>query len=365
MPKKVLMVVGTRPNLIKITRMEEVMARYGDAFDYRLCHTGQHYDDRLSKVFFEQLELRQPDYYLGVSESHPARLIARIVAELTTILTDWQPDWVIAPGDVNSTLGAALAANKCGVKLAHLESGLRSFDRSMPEEHNRVVTDALADLHWVTEPSGQQHLSTAGVEASGVHFVGNTMIDTLVKFDVQIEASTILQKLQLTAGDYVLMTLHRPGNVDTKAALAGLLDLVDHLTEKRPVVFPIHPRTRQRLQAFGLEPRVVNNSRLIETPPMDYFSFQKLVAKAHFVFTDSGGIQEETTFRRVPCLTFRPNTERPITVTVGTNTLVDSLEEVVRLAADIEAGTYKKGAIPELWDGKATDRLVEVLHQMP
>lgn len=358
------MVVGTRPNLIKITRLEEVMARYEGAFDYRLCHTGQHYDDRLSQVFFEQLQLRKPDYYLGINEGHPAKLIGRILSDLTDIIADWQPDWLLTPGDVNSTLAAALAANKSGVKLAHLESGLRSFDRDMPEEHNRVMTDAIADLHWVTEESGVEHLKNAGVADSSIHFVGNTMIDTLVKFDPQIQASPILEELKVEARKYVLMTLHRPSNVDAKADLERLLDLVDQLSKEQAVVFPIHPRTQNRLDAFGLSDRVANNPNLVRTPPLDYFAFQKLIAQAQFVFTDSGGIQEETTFRQVPCLTYRPNTERPSTVNLGSNTLVHSYEQVKQLAQAIAEGSYKQGAIPPLWDGMATERVVESLYQL-
>ncbi|MFT5513157.1 MAG: UDP-N-acetylglucosamine 2-epimerase (non-hydrolyzing) [Bacteroidia bacterium] len=361
MAKKVGIVVGTRPNFIKITQFEKVFKTYGDLFDFKLIHTGQHYDVNMSDVFFEQFNLRRPDVFLETKGLSPVVQIGEIISQLGTFLEDWQPDILITPGDVNSTLAASIAANKTGTKLAHLESGLRSFDRTMPEEINRLLTDEITDEYFVTEQSGLDHLREE--KATGrVHFVGNTMIDTLVAFEDDIQRSTILEDYNLEQQGFVLMTMHRPANVDTKENLQKLIHILNHATKTYKIVFPIHPRTRKSLENYGLSHQIESNEKIILTPPLDYFAFQRLTATCKFVLTDSGGIQEETTFRQVPCLTLRPNTERPSTIDVGTNTLVPFETDVVTSYIDqITNGTYKQGLVPELWDGKATERIVKIL----
>lgn len=363
--KKVLIVVGTRPNFIKITQFEKEFALYPDHFEYKLVHTGQHFDDNMSKVFFRQLELKTPDFYLNIEDRNPARQIGYIIIELEGILSNYQPDLVIVVGDVNSTLAAAIAANKFGCKIAHLESGLRSYDRTMPEEHNRLVADALADYYTVTEQSGLDNLLGEGKQREQIFFVGNTMIDTLVAFNTQIAASDIMQKLQLQKGKFILMTMHRPANVDTKESLDKLVNLVNTLSSDLKLVFPIHPRTTQKLKDFGLWDDLTQNPAFVFTEPLDYFAFQNLISNCFMVLTDSGGIQEETTFCQVPCLTLRPNTERPSTIELGTNILVDyDLDIIFNYIKEIENGTFKKGHIPPFWDGFATKRIVEHFKEM-
>lgn len=365
MPKKVLIVVGTRPNFIKITQFERVFRQHGDEFEYRLLHTGQHYDRAMSKVFFEQLKLKEPDYYLKIEGGAPALQMGKIISHLSEILSEWQPDLVMVVGDVNSTLAAAIAANKHELPLAHLESGLRSRDRSMPEEINRLLTDEITDYFFVTEQSGLDNLKAEGKPEEKIFFVGNTMIDTLVAFEEAIEASPIMEEIGLSQEEpFVLMTMHRPVNVDTAEALEKLISLLCFITQTYRVVLPLHPRTRNRLQQFGLWEQFERIERMTLTGPMDYLAFQKLISASSFVLTDSGGIQEETTFRQVPCITLRPNTERPSTIELGTNELATfDLDELRAKIERISNGTYKQGQIPPHWDGRATGRIVEVLRQ--
>jgi UDP-N-acetylglucosamine 2-epimerase (non-hydrolysing) len=361
--KKILIVVGTRPNIIKITRFRSVAAQRGRVA-VRIVHTGQHFSANMADVFFDQFGV-QPDRCLGVAAGSPTRQIADIMTGMEVVFGEERPDLVLVVGDVNSTLAAALTANKMGVPIGHLESGLRSFDRGMPEEHNRVVTDRLTDHYFITEPSGLDNLRAEGARPETMHFVGNTMIDTLVAFDPQVQASTVLEDLRLGSGGHVLMTLHRPATVDVRDRLAEVLDLIADVSRQRSVVFPLHPRTAKNLETFGLKGKADSIDGLVFTEPLDYFAFQKLVATAGFILTDSGGIQEETTYRRVPCLTLRPNTERPITVTLGTNELVSADMGSVREAIGrIDAGTFKTGEIPALWDGYATERVIEVLERV-
>jgi len=365
MKYKILTIVGTRPNFIKITQFERVFGQYPDLFEYRLVHTGQHYDEKMSQVFFEQLKLRQPDYYLNIAAGHPAEQMGRIMQSLTQVMQEWMPDLMIVVGDVNSTFAAALVANKMGVKFAHVESGLRSRDRSMPEEINRILTDEIADVFFVTEQSGYDNLIEDGKKPEQLFFVGNTMIDTLVGFDEAIQASPIMETLGVKSGEYVLMTMHRPANVDFKEELLKLHHLIEFIGKRRPVVLPLHPRTKHRLIKFGLWENFQKIPNLILSGPMDYLAFQKLISHSFFVLTDSGGIQEETTFRQVPCLTLRPNTERPSTITLGTNELVTFDTALIESRiTKIENGTYKKGVIPPYWDGKATERIVESILQV-
>lgn len=361
---RLLIVVGTRPNFIKVTRFKSCAAQRG-GLDVRIVHTGQHFSANMTDVFFDQFGLR-PDRALNIGAGSPNTRMAAVMRELEPVIADERPDMVMVVGDVDSTLAAAITANKMGVCLAHLESGLRSFDRTMPEEHNRVLTDHLADHHFVTEQSGLDNLRKEGLDrGNNLHFVGNTMIDTLVAHGPQVDASPVLDQLGLGTGGHVLMTIHRPATVDHPERLAALLDLIGHITARRRVVFPIHPRTRKNITAFGLEDRLRALPHLVLTEPLDYFAFQKLIATCAFILTDSGGIQEESTYRRVPCLTLRPNTERPSTVTIGSNELVPADDAAIREAVErIESGRFKRGDVPPLWDGHATERVLDILEQV-
>lgn len=360
--RKVLIVVGTRPNFIKVTQFKKVAENYPD-IDLQIVHTGQHYDDKMAQVFFDQFDLR-PDLFLNVGADHPAKQIAAIITKLTDLFVNDAPDLVIVVGDVNSTLAATIAANKCQIPLAHLESGLRSFDMEMPEEHNRLVADDLADLHFVTEDSGLANLNQEGKNPIGIAFVGNTMIDTLVAFSEQIAQAEVLDTLNVQAGKFALVTIHRPSNVDNEAGLKMLIRILQNASAKIPIVFPMHPRTFNKLASFGLDDDLHEIENLVLTGPLGYFDFQKLVSSCTFVLTDSGGIQEETTFLQKPCLTLRPNTERPSTVDLGSNVLLPfNLEEISPIIDKVLNGTFKKGEIPPLWDGKATNRIMDRIEQ--
>lgn len=360
--KKVLIVVGTRPNFIKVTQFKKEVANYPN-IDLRIVHTGQHYDEKMSTVFFDQFELT-PDYFLQVGVGTPNTQMAKIMMGIENTMLEFKPDLLIVVGDVNSTFAAALTANKTKCKVAHLESGLRSLDREMPEEINRLLTDEITDHFFVTEQSGLDNLKKEE-KKGGIHFVGNTMIDTLVAFEPKIKESEILNELNIGNNPYVLMTMHRPRNVDTKEKLGILVNIIQSITEKMHLVFPAHPRTLKKLEEYGFSNELKQNKNLIFTEALDYFSFQKLIAHCAVVVTDSGGIQEETTFRQVPCLTLRENTERPSTLEIGSNTLVEyNTTDFEKYFNDIQNGTYKKGEIPELWDGKATARILNVIDNL-
>lgn len=363
--KNILIIVGTRPNFIKISQFNKISERdFPDTFDIKIVHTGQHYDNRMSDVFFSQFDLA-PDYFLGIEPASPNHQMAEVMFRLEPVIKEYAADLMVVTGDVNSTFAASLTANKMNIPLAHVESGLRSWDRSMPEEINRILTDQISDFLFITEQSGIDNLKREGKKEDQLFFVGNTMIDTMLAFDKKISESAILEQLQLDKERYVLMTMHRPATVDHRAGLLKLIRLLNEVSGFYKVVFPIHPRTVKKLQQFDLYDQVKNNDRVILKEPMDYFSFQKLIADCKFVLTDSGGIQEESTFRKVPCLTLRPNTERPSTVQMGTNTLVPfDLEAVKKLIYSIEAGDYKTGTTPPKWDGKATYRILETLKSL-
>jgi UDP-N-acetylglucosamine 2-epimerase (non-hydrolysing) len=360
--RRILIVVGTRPNFIKVTRFKELASEMsGLVVD--IVHTGQHYDSRMSDVFFDQFGL-VPDYFLNIEPAAPATQMGRIMEGLEKVFDDVSPGLVMVVGDVNSTLAGALVANKKGIRLAHLESGLRSNDRSMPEEVNRILTDEITDVFFVTEQSGLDHLRASGKQESSIHFVGNTMIDTLVHFEPRIAESTILSQLNLEAGKFVLMTIHRPATVDDPENFIKLLDILERIGESISIVFPVHPRTVKNAERFGLSERLEAVPQLTMSGPLDYFAFQKLIADCSFILTDSGGIQEESTFRQVPCLTLRPNTERPSTVELGTNQLLPlDVDLVMEQVTRILQGNGKSGTIPPLWDGCATERILEVLNR--
>jgi UDP-N-acetylglucosamine 2-epimerase (non-hydrolysing) len=361
---KIAIVVGTRPNFIKVTQFKKVTSELfsGDS-EIQIIHTGQHYDHKMADVFFEQFDLK-PDIFLEIPPSTPNTQMAEVMLRLEKVMDDLSPDLLMVVGDVNSTFAAALTANKMGIKLAHLESGLRSDDRGMPEEINRILTDEITDYFFVTEESGKKNLLEEGKKEQQIYFVGNTMIDTMVAFDEQIEKSDILHKLRIE-DEFALMTIHRPATVDNKKGLQKMISLINAVTKKYRVVFPIHPRTVSRLEKFKLSAEIKSNSRLTLTEPMDYFSFQKLIRECSVVLTDSGGIQEETTFRQVPCLTLRPNTERPSTVKVGSNTLMPfDVNRINEKINKIESGRYKKGKVPPLWDGKSTERILKIVKNL-
>jgi len=358
--KRILIVVGTRPNFIKVTQFKKLVSGFPE-LDVRLVHTGQHSDKKMADVFFKQFHLK-PDYLLNISSGSPNSQIAEIMLNLEKLIKKFKPDLILVVGDVNSTLAGALTANKMSIPLAHLESGLRSFDDTMPEEYNRVIADRLSQLYFVTEQSGLDNLIREGVHPEKIHFVGNTMIDTMVAFEKEIKQSSILKKLKIENQKFVLMTMHRPATVDNKTEFSKLISLIDFITKSNKIIFPIHPRTLKNAEKFGLLDQITENKNLICTEPLDYFSFQKLIKKCTFIITDSGGIQEESTFRKKPCLTLRPNTERPGTVSMGTNTLLPfSLTLVKKYIRQIENGSYKKGRIPPYWDGKSTLRILKIL----
>lgn len=362
--KKIFTIVGTRPNFIKVSQFKKHLHQPDKGFEHYLIHTGQHYDDKMSKIFFQQLKIT-PDYRLNVDPGSPTQQIGQIITRLGKLFTEEKPDLVLVVGDVNSTLAAALAAHKCNIPFGHIESGLRSLDRSMPEENNRIITDELCDYYFITEPSGLENLLEDGKSKNQMFYVGNTMIDTLIAFESEIEKSAILDQLNIPKGKYILTTLHRPSNVDTLEGIEQMLNILEYSAKHFPVVFPIHPRTQNRLQQFGLKDRIENNERIITLPPLDYFAFQHLIKYAAFVLTDSGGIQEETTFRQVACLTLRPNTERPVTISEGSNVLLPfDLKEIQPVIQSIISGKYKKGAIPKYWDGQSSQRIAEAIRNL-
>jgi UDP-N-acetylglucosamine 2-epimerase (non-hydrolysing) len=363
--KKILVVIGTRPNFIKVTQFKKIASQYKD-IELKIVHTGQHFDEKMADVFFTQFNLT-PDFYLNITTTASANTqIAEIMIKLEKLIKDdFTPDLMMVVGDVNSTVAAALTANKLNIKIAHVESGLRSYDKTMPEEHNRVITDNITNYFLVTEQSGWDNLINDGINKDDVFFVGNTMIDTMVAFNSNIEQSSILDTLALEIKKYVLITMHRPATVDTKEGLEKLLELILHISKSYKIVFPVHPRTLKNIENFELKAQFEQISELIFTQPLDYFAFQKLIKYSKFILTDSGGIQEESTFLQVPCLTLRPNTERPVTCTEGTNTLIPfDLETIKNYLQQIENGTYKKGTIPKFWDGKATERIFENLNKI-
>jgi UDP-N-acetylglucosamine 2-epimerase (non-hydrolysing) len=349
---------------MKIAPIMEEMAKYPDTFEQVLVHTGQHYDDEMSQVFFDDLNLPKPDVYLGVGSGSHAEQTARVMLAFEPVLQEQKPDVVLVVGDVNSTLACALVCAKMGVPVAHVEAGLRSFDRTMPEEINRVLTDQIADLLFTTERDANENLRREGVAEEKIHFVGNVMIDTLLRHRERALALDVLGKYGLQPQRYALLTLHRPSNVDVPQVLSGILDALAEIQVRLPILFPAHPRTVTRVREFGFEERLAAMPNLRVTEPMGYLEFLNLMANARLVLTDSGGIQEETTILGVPCLTLRENTERPVTVMQGTNTVVGSdPQRIVREALAILDGKGKAGRVPELWDGKAAERIVTVLRK--
>ena len=358
--KKIISVVGARPNFMKVAPIHKAFKKYEDRIAHLICHTGQHYDEKMSKVFFEDLELPQPDFYLGVGSGSHAEQTAKVMIEFEKILIQEKPDIVLVVGDVNSTIACSLTAKKLHIKVVHVEAGLRSFDMAMPEEVNRILTDRISDYLFVTEKSGLDNLKNEGVSDDKVFFVGNVMIDSLIHYQPKVDESKILEDFELLPFNFVLVTLHRPSNVDTKESLEKLARFLNTLSEQRKVVFPIHPRTKNNLSKFDLLETLSNN--IILTDPIGYIDFQALTKNAELVVTDSGGIQEETTALGVQCITLRTSTERPSTVDVGTNQLIGlDLEKAEAACLGVLSGNKKEGTVPELWDGKAAERIVKIL----
>jgi UDP-N-acetylglucosamine 2-epimerase (non-hydrolysing) len=363
---KLILVVGARPNFMKIAPLIHAILRHNDLqnsgtrFDTLLVHTGQHYDVRMSDAFFRDLSIPDPDVNLDVGSGSHAVQTAEIMVRFEKICLEERPDWVIVVGDVNSTMACTLVASKLLIKVAHVEAGLRSFDRTMPEEINRLVTDALADLLLTPSEDADRNLLREGVPEGKIRRVGNIMIDSLMNHLEKARALAPYRQYGLESKKYVFVTLHRPSNVDDKASLGLIIQNLIELSQRLPVIFPLHPRTKRNLIQFGIMTELNQYPHLKLCQPVGYFESIGLADKARFVLTDSGGLQEETTFLKVPCLTLRPNTERPITITLGTNRLT-SLET---LEADINRildGNQQTGEVPELWDGLTSERILQVL----
>lgn len=354
---KTLCVVGARPNFMKAAPVIEALRKRPDV-SVMLVHTGQHYDRQMSALFFEELGLPKPDLDLEVGSGSHGEQTGQIMIRMAPVLQREKPDLVMVFGDVNSTVAAALCAAKMGIAVAHVEAGLRSFDRTMPEEINRICTDHLSDYLFTTEPSGRTNLLNEGIPDAKIFFVGNVMVDTLLKHRERARACHYGRKLGLTPETYGIMTLHRPSNVDDADVLAGILDAVRTISEELPIVFPCHPRTQRHLGQLNAD----RNGHLLVIQPLGYLDFLSLMTEARLVLTDSGGIQEETTVLGIPCLTLRDNTERPVTMEQGTNVLVgNSPERILAAARKVLGQGSCKGSTPELWDGKAAWRIGAVL----
>ncbi len=361
--KKIISIVGARPNFMKVAPIHRAFSAYSDV-EHLILHTGQHYDSAMSDAFFQDLDMPQPAYFMGVGSGSHAEQTAKVMVEFEKAMLELKPDFIIVVGDVNSTIACTLTAVKMGIPTAHVEAGLRSSDRSMPEEINRIATDSICDYWFVTEQSGLDNLKHDGHPSERVFFVGNTMIDSLHYALPKAEQSDILEKIGLTPREYVLVTMHRPSNVDEPKQLAELLEILAGLSAERTVVFPVHPRTRKNIAISGLSEIIERNPNLKLIDPQGYISFLALMKNSDFVLTDSGGIQEETTALGVPCLTIRTTTERPITCEIGTNTLVEPTSESIRRALSSIIGfPRKEGQIPPLWDGKAAERIAETIVQ--
>lgn len=335
-------------------------------FEPLLVHTGQHYDKKMSELFFEELNIPKPDMNLEVGSGSHAVQTAEVMKRFEPVAVEYKPDFVLVVGDVNSTIACGLVAAKLGIKLIHVEAGLRSFDRTMPEEINRVLTDSISDLLFVTEQSGIDNLKKEGIHSSRVYFVGNVMIDTLLANRRKAEQSTILEQLQVKKKRFAVITLHRPSNVDDMASLEKIIAAFEVIQQDLRLVFPIHPRTRNNMRGTDLQGRVEAMKNLLLLEPVGYLDFLKLTANAALVITDSGGIQEETTILGVPCMTLRENTERPVTITEGTNRLVKlTTPEILAAYRDIQSHHFDvSGRIPKFWDGKAALRIADIIHQV-
>lgn len=362
---KIISVVGARPNFMKIAPLHRAFSKI-NSIESKIVHTGQHYDERMSEIFFTQLELPKPDYYLGVGSGSHAEVTAKVMIAFEKIIIAENPDMVVVVGDVNSTLACAIVTKKLNIPLTHVEAGLRSGDRTMPEEINRIMTDSIADFLFVTEESGLKFLKQEGIPDARIFFVGNVMIDSLVFYSEKASALDLLQPLGMKKEEYVLMTIHRPSNVDHLTKLETILEIIQNTAEKLKVLFPIHPRTIKRLKSFNLWEKLNAIKGLEILEPQGYLQFLNLMQNAKMIITDSGGIQEESTYLRVPCITLRDNTERPITIDLGTNQLIPDLNisQIDYAVNKILSKDEVQSTIPPLWDGKAADRISNQLVQI-
>lgn len=362
MIKTIISVVGARPNFLKVAPLHRDFCKHPKSIRSVIVHTGQHYDLMMSDVFFHDLELPKPDFHLEVGSASHSVQTARTMLRFEEVLQKVHPDWVVVFGDVNSTLACALVCAKEHIPLAHVEAGLRSFDRGMPEEINRLLTDQVSDLLFVTEPAGVDNLLREGVAREKIHLTGNIMIDALVLSEEKAGRSQILDDLGLQPNGYFVMTLHRAGNVDSRENLVRLADLIRRISSLRALVFPVHPRTRRNLQDFGLLGELSSAPGVRLTEPLGYLDFLALMKHSLGVFSDSGGVQAETTHLDVPCLTLRHETEQPITVERGTNTLMDfNPEQIVGWMQSVGEGRGKQAQSIPLWDGRTAERITGVL----
>jgi UDP-N-acetylglucosamine 2-epimerase (non-hydrolysing) len=370
MTRTIHLIAAARPNFMKIAPLYHALNK-DKALEPVIVHTGQHYDINMSDAFFQDLRLPEPHIHLGAGSGSHAEQTGRIMIAYEKVVMEKRPDMVVVVGDVNSTIACTLAATKVVYSLsendpatglnrpvvAHLEAGLRSFDRTMPEEVNRLATDVLADLLWTPSPDGDEHLLHEGVAPEKIVRVGNIMIDSLEMMREHIEATPVYEEYGVEKGNYAVLTLHRPANVDNPESLKSLCDMINHLSSRMPIIFPVHPRTRKNLENTGLIQELIDKPAIKLLEPLNYISFMNLIFNCRLAVTDSGGLQEETTYLGIPCLTLRPNTERPITITQGTNQLC-TLDDVEQEIDSVLAGASGKGKVPELWDGRTADRVV-------
>ena len=355
------LVCAARPNFMKVAPLYHALTREAWA-SLVLVHTGQHYDSNMSDAFFEDLGMPSPDIYLDVKSGSHAEQTGRVMMAYERVLEEQRPDLIVVVGDVNSTMAATIAATKLGLTVAHLEAGLRSYDRSMPEEINRLVTDVLADMLWTPSRSASENLIREGISQSKIHFVGNIMIDSLEMMRAKIESLEEFRLFGLQARGYAIVTMHRPSNVDDPIVLREICTVLVELAEKMPLVFPIHPRTRQKMEEYHLLPLLEGSKKVSMPEPLNYIRFMNLVFNCRFVITDSGGIQEETSYLGIPCLTLRKNTERPITVTHGTNQLCE-LPQLKKKVDEILSEQGRRRSAIEFWDGRTAGRIVEILRR--
>lgn len=359
---KIACVVGARPNFMKIAPLLEAMNDY-PSLNPLLVHTGQHYDYEMSQVFFDELEIPKPDVYLKVGSGSHAVQTAKIMIAFEESVIQHKPDAILVVGDVNSTLACALVGAKICIPVVHVEAGIRSFDRTMPEEINRVMTDVISDILFTPTEDANKNLEKEGIERKKVFLVGDVMIDTLMKYKNKAESNGILDEMGLEKRSYVLMTLHRPFNVDIKDNLVAIFEALNEIQKHIKIVLAIHPRTRLRIKEFNLEEKVSQMKNLIITDPLGYLKFMGLMINAKFVLTDSGGMQTETTVLNIPCLTMRENTERPETIREGTNTLVgNDTQLIIKESMNILDGKGKNGIYPAIWDGHAAERIAKIIN---
>ncbi|HMF58070.1 MAG TPA: UDP-N-acetylglucosamine 2-epimerase (non-hydrolyzing) [Pyrinomonadaceae bacterium] len=364
---KVINVVGARPNFMKVAPIVEAMRRRASAFAPVMVHTGQHYDEQMSDAFFRDLGLPRPEVYLGVGSGTHAAQTASVMQSFEPVVLSEKPDWVLVVGDVNSTLACALVCAKLLVPVAHVEAGLRSRDRTMPEEINRLLTDQLADLLLTPSHDADENLLREGIPPRRIKLVGNVMIDSLFAQLKRAESSSVREEFGVAGGDYAVVTLHRPSNVDEREAFSGILGALEEISRRIKIIFPAHPRTRKAIAAFGLDERIARAENLHLVEPLGYLDFLRLYSGARLVLTDSGGIQEETTALSIPCLTLRENTERPITVEMGTNKIVGTNAERIVSAAHEVLNTPREkfsSRVPPLWDGHTADRILDAIEGM-